>query len=229
MAKFIVLEGLDGSGSLLKVNLLIEYFKARNATYEYLHFPRLDSPIIGEMISKFLRGEFGDVENTNPYFVAMMYSLDRSNTKELINGWLKTNEFILIDRYVYSNIAFQCAKIDDLEKKQILKNWILELEYEFNNIPKPDISMFLHVPFEFVSKTLKNERLGEDRAYLKGSEDIHENDLSLQKKVENEYLTLTTEEDKFKLINCCKDENNVLSASEINKIIIDTLKQNCIL
>jgi hypothetical protein len=41
-----------------------------------------------------------------------------------------------------------------------------------------------------MKKRLEMKRNGDDRAYLKGKEDIHEGDLELQRNVKNNYLNL---------------------------------------
>lgn len=220
MGKFIVVEGLDGSGKSTQLGLLTDYFEKNQLSFQYIHFPRLNEPIIGEMISRFLRGEFGNVEDIDPYFVALLYSADRNNAKEMIRSRLNEGQYILMDRYVYSNIAFQCAKIDDTQKKLQLRDWILRLEYEYNKIPKPDISLFLNVPFDFIRKTLKGDRAGDDRKYLKGMKDIHESNTDLQQKVEAEYQSLLKIDESFRQIECRLNENELLTPAEIHKIII---------
>lgn len=220
MSKFIVIEGLDGSGKSTQINLLERYFKSKNIRYKYIHFPRLETPIIGEMIAKFLRGELGNVDDVNPYLVALMYATDRKNANEMIKSWLNDEYLVLMDRYVYSNIAFQCAKVKSIEEKIKIKKWIKELEYEYNQIVKPDISLFLHVPFQVIEDRLKSKRVGSDRIYLQGEEDIHENNLVLQRNVEMEYLNLIKEDENFNLIECYRDDKTLFNPEDIcNKII----------
>ena len=39
---------------------------------------------------------------------------------------------VIVDRYVYSNIAFQCAKLSNREEQEKLRDWILEFEFGTN-------------------------------------------------------------------------------------------------
>ncbi len=62
---------------------------------------------------------------------------------------------MIVDRYVYSNIAFQCAKLASREEQNRLRDWILEFEFGYNNLPRPDLNLYLNVPFEFTRRQLK--------------------------------------------------------------------------
>ncbi|MFH1943425.1 MAG: dTMP kinase [bacterium] len=193
MNKFIVIEGLDGAGKSTQIGLLRDFLTRSHIDHQYIHFPRTDSPIYGEMIASYLRGEYGNIQDANPYLISLIYAGDRNDAKSTIQRFLDKDILVLVDRYVYSNIAFQCAKLNDKSEKEKLKRWILCLEYEYNKIPKPVLSIYLHVPFEFVSGQLKKTRSGHQRSYLNGKNDIHESSLDFQKKVETEYIRLLDE------------------------------------
>lgn len=222
--KFIVIEGLDGSGKSTQINLLKKYLEKQNIKYKYLHFPRTNSEIYGELVAKFLRGELGDINSVSPYLVSLIYAGDRDNAKTLINNWLSDNYIVIVDRYVNSNIAFQCAKLTNDEEKNKLRKWINHLEYEYFKIPKPNLSIFVNVPFNFTSQKLSEQRTGDDREYLKGKKDIHEQSIDFQYNVKEEYLKLVNSDPDFKLIDCSKDENTILSPDEIFRKIISVLK-----
>jgi len=186
----IVLEGLDGAGKSTQVKMLTEYFEKQGKQVYFKHFPRLDSPYWGEMIAAFLRGDYGDINHVHPQLVATLYAADRWDASFEISEQLKQECIVLLDRYVYSNLAYQCAKLDDEHEKEQLRQWILQFEFDYFKIPKPDVNLFLDVPTSFVEQKLKEQRTGNDRAYLKGKADIHEKNLTFQQKVRQEYLFL---------------------------------------
>jgi len=212
--KFITIEGLDGSGKSTQVKLIRNYFEKNNIKYQYLHFPILDSPFFGEMISKFLRGDLGDNNQVDPYLVAMLYAGDRNNMATQIRTWLSEGTVVLVDRYVMSNIAYQCAKLNTKEEQETLKNWILDFEYNYYKIPKPDLNIYLDVPFSFTQEQLQAERSGDDRDYLEGKQDIHEADLTFQQKVKNMYDQQTTNPNEINKV-LCTDSNGKMLAKEL--------------
>lgn len=223
-SRFIVLEGLDGAGKSTQIKLLQEYLDSKNIKYKYLHFPRTDAPYFGELVARFLRGEFGKADEVDPYIVAMLYAGDRHYAKEMIEQWLATGHYVIIDRYVYSNIGFQCAKTEKAEDKERLKQWILDLEYKHFKIPQPDISLFLDVPLSFTEKKLKETRTGDDREYLKGKEDIHEASIDFQVEVRKVYMGLAKEDKNFKIVDCKKNEKEILKPEEIFERLIAALE-----
>ncbi|GAB4291277.1 MAG: thymidylate kinase [Marinilabiliales bacterium] len=222
--KFIVIEGLDGSGKSTQVNKLIEYYKNNNIKYKYLHFPRTDAPYFGELIARFLRGEFGSLDKVDPYIVALLYAGDRHHASEEMKSWLNEGYSIILDRYVYSNIAYQCAKILNANEQNKLKNWILSLEYNYFKLPKPDITIFLDVPFSFTFHKLSNRREGIERDYLKGKSDIHEENLEFQKRVRNIYKSIDNEDNNFHVLKCYDEHHKILNPDEIFKMIKTTLR-----
>ena len=45
----------------------------------------------------------------------------------MIRRWLDTGKVVIADRYVYSNIGYQCAKVADETKRAALRHWIFDL------------------------------------------------------------------------------------------------------
>lgn len=222
----IVIEGLDGAGKSTQIKLLQEYFDSKGLQYRYLHFPRTDTPWFGDMISRFLRGEFGTLDQVNPYIVALLYAGDRMDAASDIADWLNSGIYVLLDRYVYSNVAYQCAKIDDPEGRKALKEWIFGLEFEHFGIPVPAVNIFLDVPFLFTKKSLLSGRSGDDREYLNGNNDIHESNIDFQSKVRKVYLETAATDPTLKIINCTSRRGDMLAAGDIHIKIKDLLNSN---
>lgn len=218
--KLFVIEGLDGAGKSTQIKLLRDYLLNQMHSCEYIHFPRTESPWFGELIARFLRGEFGSLENVDPYLVAMLYAGDRKDASDIISSWLRQGKIVILDRYTYSNIAYQCAKMGDNIKQDELMHWILDLEFDHFAIPKPDLNIFLDVPFMFTEKKLSEERKGDERGYLNGKSDIHESSIIFQQKVREVYLRVASTDDRLAVINCSGTNGEMLPPEEIfNKIL----------
>ena len=206
---FIVLEGLDGAGKSTQIKQLRAMIAQMGIESEYVHFPRFDAPVYGELIARFLRGELGSIESVDPYIVALLFAGDRADMAPQIRQWQAEGKVVIVDRYVYSNIGYQCAKLATEEQRAKLKQWILDTEYGYYNIPRPDLSLFLDVPFAFTAKSLTEQREGDDRAYLNGSKDIHESSLDLQQMVRNVYLEAAKTDEALEVINCSNAEGGM--------------------
>ncbi|MCU0460858.1 MAG: dTMP kinase [Bacteroidales bacterium] len=227
--KLFVIEGIDGAGKSTQIRLLREYFSRRGYSCEYLHFPRTEEPFFGELIARFLRGEFGSINEVDPWLVAMLYAGDRKDAAGVIANWLKSGNMVLLDRYTFSNIAYQCAKLPDPESQDELMNWILDLEFKHFAIPLPDLNIFLDVPFSFTQKKLQSSRAGEDRTYLNGTLDIHEESLAFQKKVREIYLRVAESNDRLCIVNCSDEKGEMLPQEKIFELIIQLLSKKRLL
>lgn len=197
--KLIVLEGTDGAGKSTQLELIKKYLEEKGLKYDFLHFPKYGHNEFSTVIAKFLQGEFGGVDDVNPYFVANIFAMDQFIYKPELEKKLEENDVVLLDRYAFSNIAFQGAKVNDDGE---LQSWIEDLSWEFLKLPYPDLTIFLDVPIEVAEERLKS-RKGEDREYLEGKQDIHEADLEFQSKVRDIYLSLENAKN-YHIIACAE-------------------------
>ncbi len=223
---FLVIEGLDGSGKSTQLGLLKKHLEEKSILYKYLHFPRLEEGIYGKLVARFLRGEMGDNNQVDPYLVALIFAGDRWEAKAMIEKWLEDDYLVIIDRYVYSNIAFQCAKLPDSKEQKKLQEWILDLEFDHYKLPVPDMNILLDVPFEFTRKRLSEGRTGDDRDYLQGQTDIHEQDLEFQGRVRSIYHSLLNDVDNLSFINCADIDGEMHEPSEIFNKLLELIAEN---
>jgi dTMP kinase len=161
----------------------------------------------------------------DPYLVAMLYAGDRKDASTTLTNWLTDGKIVLLDRYTYSNIAYQCAKLEEISEQDKLMNWILSLEFIHFAIPKPNLNIFLDVPFAFAEKNLTKIRTGNDRNYLNGTKDIHEESLVFQKKVRDLYLRVSASDDHLAVVECINSDGAMLTPSGIFELIIKIFKE----
>lgn len=211
----VVLEGLDGAGKSTQVKKLRAYLESVCPALEYIHFPRYDAPVYGNLISRFLRGDFGANDAVHPQLVALLFAEDRHGAGPDIRRILDGGGSVLLDRYVYSNIAYQCAKLPEGEEAERLRCWIQETEYGTFNLPKPDLNIFLDVPISFVRERLGASRSGADRDYLDGGKDIHEADISFQVRVRDIYRRQCELDPSFIRLDCSDSDGSMLPPDKI--------------
>ena len=109
-----------------------------------------------------------------------------------------------------------------------MRSFILQMEYVYFGIPKPDINLFLDVPLDFVKDNLAAGRTGEDRYYLEGKEDIHEASVEFQQRVREVYLEQTLLDPSFHVISCEDDQGKIASWQMIFNVLHHTChEKNC--
>ena len=210
-----VLEGLDGAGKSTQLRMISDYLASCGKEVEYLHFPRYDAPVFGGMIARYLRGDYGAIDSVHPQIVALLFAEDRRSAAPLLRKMLDEGRCVILDRYVYSNIAFQCSKTASDEEARALRDWIFDIEYRQFGIPVPDLNLFLDVPISFVDDRLHETREGDDRSYLEGKNDIHEADIGFQKRVRAIYLEQCEADASFRRIDCSGPDGRMLPAEAI--------------
>lgn len=213
--RFICIEGSDASGKKTQVGILKDNLEAKGHKVKVLDFPDYDS-FFGSLISKYLRGEFGDLDELQPEIPSILYALDRYQHKEQLHRDMVDFDFVLANRYTQSNLAFQGAKFPDADERAQFIQWVEQME---SRIPQPDLVIFLYVPIE-VSQELMESR--EDKEYLQGEKkDIHEKDREYQKKVSDVYQELSERLD-WELVYCTEDDE-MRSIEDISEEVLELL------
>lgn len=220
----IAFEGLDGSGKSTQVKMLLRTLRDRRILHHCVSFPQTGVGPYGEAIAMFLRGEFGSVENVNPYLLAALFAGDRAAAKPMIEERLRAGYLVVADRYSYSNFAFQAAKLYDKSKKKHFIAWAKRLEFDGNQIPIPALTVFFDAPLKMVESNLHQRRTNERRDYLRGLPDIHESSIVLQERVAIEYRAFSAKDPDFLAI-----EMNNRTPLEIHKEVLDILSNREIL
>jgi len=212
----IVLEGLDGTGKFTQFILLGKYMEDKGITVMTYDFPQYDT-IYGELIGKYLRGDFGKLSELPIELPSLLYALDRYSIRNELMDHLKGGNLVLINRYIDSNAAYQGAKLKGKERTDYIE-WIKDAE---SRMPEPGLVIFLDVPREYSTELIKKKA---PREYLKGKEqDIHEESDSYQEQVREVYCDLAKKEN-WKIINCIEN-GELLPKSEISGRIIKVVEE----
>jgi len=219
---FIVIDGGDGSGKTTQSKLLIEHLKKSKIPAKLVDFPQYYNSFHGKTVAKFLRGEFGSIDQVSPYLASLAYALDRASVKTEMEDFLEKGGYIIANRYATSNMAHQGAKFTlDKEKNDFLK-WVYDLEYKVHRIPKENLVIYLYVPWQISTKLTDNRT---KKGYLQGqTKDIHEKDLNHLRQTEQMYLMLAKKFPHWVKINCTSN-GKILSRETIHKLILSELKK----
>ena len=218
--KFIVIEGSDGVGKKTQADLLIKMFRRIGKQVVFYDFPQYERSFFGEMVGKYLNGDFGDVHDASPHLISLLYAGDRYEASEHIRHDLNKGKIVISNRYTQSNMAFQAAKFNkDKDKKNFLE-WLEELEFGIFNIPKPDLIIYLYAPYEISQKMVDKKA---KRSYTEKKRDIHERNGAFLKQVEKEYLELAKNNKEWRTI-ICTDQKGLMSIDEINNKIFEVIE-----
>lgn len=218
--KLIVIEGTDCSGKETQSKLLLESLKQEGKKVVRLCFPRYDTPtgriIAGPVLGKPAYGEcwFEEGIESDPHVISLYYAADRLYNIKEVKDYLEQGYIVLLDRYISSNTAHQGSKIKDKEERFQMYDWIDKLEYWFLKLPKPDLTLFLHVPYSF---SLKLREAREEKG------DIAEVKSDHLKASEQAYVELS-ELYHWTTIDCISKEETLKSIEEIQKDVKETVE-----
>lgn len=162
--KLIVIEGTDCSGKETQSKRLIEHLEQNGIECVYFGFPRYDTPtgkiVGGPYLGKdyICSGWFPEgATHVSPEVASLYYAADRKYNIGEVLKLLEEGKNVILDRYVYSNMAHQGGKIKDINERHRMYKWLETLEFDLLELPVPDIKIFLHLTYE-ASKPLKAGR-----------------------------------------------------------------------
>lgn len=129
--KFIVIEGLDGSGQSTQTSLLRDFLIEKGEQILTTKEPTKDSEA-----GKKIRQILDEKTKEDPAELQKLFAEDRKeHLEKVISPALKEGKWVISDRYFYSTFAFGCSDGLDL-------NWLIKIN---DNFLTPDITFILDV------------------------------------------------------------------------------------
>lgn len=135
---FIVLEGIDGSGTTTQAERLLAYLRKRGRQAHATREPSTGP--VGKLIREVLLGGhqiepgIGMTGDT----MALLFAADRrDHLQREIEPQLKASVDVISDRYVWSSYAYQA--------EEAALPWVRELA---RNIRQPDLTLLIDLPIE---------------------------------------------------------------------------------
>ncbi|HLC86977.1 MAG TPA: dTMP kinase [Candidatus Nanoarchaeia archaeon] len=181
--KFIVFEGIDGSGKGTQLKLSFNYLW--NLSKEIDIYATREPTRNNKEIRERMRKNKDVNEDINWY--AKNFIEDRVNhCTEYISPALKRGIHILCDRYKYSTLAYQ--ETQGMEFEEVLK-----MHEIYPQIPTPDLTMIFDCPVEIAFERRKKD----------GAIEVFDKDIGFQKRLRENYLKLPNrlKEEKIVIIN----------------------------
>ncbi|HIJ10831.1 TPA: thymidylate kinase [Candidatus Woesearchaeota archaeon] len=219
----IVIDGIDGSGKGTQTKLVVQRLEEEGYNVKMADFPRYDE-WSSAFVSRYLRGEFGKANEVTPKQASLFYALDRYAASSQIRQWLREGAIVISNRYVSASKGHQLGKLINQDEMNEYLSWLNELEYGTLQIPKPDCTIFLHMPPVIGQKLVEQKQA---REYLQGAtKDIHEADLSHLQNAERAFLFCVTNdahENWHHIV--CAEGNQPRTVESINNELYQKIKE----
>lgn len=220
MGKIIVIEGTDCSGKETQSKLLKSYLEQNGIKVATFSYPQYNTPT-GKIIGGPLLGKpsicpswFDNYVEVDSKVASLYFAADRRASLPVLKELINNNEVVIIDRYIYSNMGHQGSKIEDKIERLKMYKFLETLEFNLLELPRPDLVIFLYLPYSYGKEIKKNRAEALDEA---------EKSQAHQIKSERTYLELT-ELYGFEKIDCFNN-GTVKTREEINKEVIAHVKK----
>lgn len=226
--KFVVIEGLDGSGKTTQLKLLVKYCQRHGIKTAVVDFPQYYDTFFGKLVGRYLKGDFGDINQLSPYLCSLLYAGDRWQSKVKMDLALTKGELLLANRYTSSNMGFMGAKIKNKKERNKFIDWLKKLEWEIYGIPRPDLVIYLSVDPAIGQKLVDGKA---KRRYLgaKGKRDIHESSLPYLRRVAGTYLELCKKFPNWVEVECLDRNEKIKSRQKIHQMVVGRLRRRGII
>ncbi len=214
--KLIVIDGADGSGKATQSKLLVKRLELEGRFVKTLDFPQYTENNFGRLLRECLDGKRGDFLKLDPKIASTLYAADRYESASTIRQWLEEGAIVVLDRYVSSNMLHQGGKINDENELHDFLEWLDTIEHSVFGIPRPDLILYLEVPYSFRQKMLFVDKT---RTHL----DVAETHESYNLSAEMNAKRLTAKLNNWKTI-ACTEKDTLLSKECIHELIHDAIQ-----
>lgn len=154
--QLILIEGLDRTGKSTQVELLVQEFIKQGKKATSIKFPDRSTPI-GNIINKYLTDKSFNIPDQAAH---LLFLANRWELELEIVQLLNSGHFVILDRYIYSGLAYSLAKskLSQTTSPQLADAmWLYSPDI---GLPKPDITLFLDID---VDELARRSGWGEER------------------------------------------------------------------
>lgn len=217
--KIIVIEGTDGSGKTTQLEELKKFLETSGESVEVFDFPQYGKKS-AIMVEEYLNGNLGSAKDVGAYRASIFYACDRYAASFDIKKAISDNKIILCNRYTTANMLHQAGKISDLKMRKKFLKWLVDLEFNIFDLPKPDHVIFLYLDSEIAIKLAAQKTARHENIIQ--SNDIHEKDLNHLRESKESGLWVSKIY-KWIVIKCQDKSGEILSVKKIHKKVLKKL------
>ncbi|MCA9070065.1 MAG: dTMP kinase [Planctomycetaceae bacterium] len=199
----IAIEGIDGSGKGTQAARLRDRLEASGRSVTLLSFPRYDATRFGKVIGDFLNGRFGALNEVHPLLASLLYAGDRFESRQMLEEAIRSQDVVVLDRYVASNIAHQGAKLQGEERAELI-SWVETVEHEIYGLPKPDLTLLLDLPAATAQQLIAKKSA---RTYTEKKADLQEADGGYLASVREVYRELAVDQTHWQIVPCLREDS----------------------
>ncbi|HQX48857.1 MAG TPA: thymidylate kinase [Planctomycetaceae bacterium] len=211
MAALIAIEGIDGAGKGTQAARLVSSLREQGLCVDSLQFPRYAATTFGSAIGDFLNGRFGALNEVHPQLAAVLYAGDRYESRSLLLNMMDTNDVVVLDRFVGSNLAHQSAKLEGDERTALIA-WIEKIEFEVFQLPRPTLTILIDMSSQ-MSRELVARKAARD--YTDQEADLQESDLPYLEKVRRCYLALAHSRLDWRTVHGLNDDGSLRTIDDV--------------
>jgi len=180
--KFIVLDGMDGSGKTTQMMKLVEYIFKKDKRNHIVLTREPYSSEFGLEIRRLL-AESTDPMQNGPRMTELYVNDRKVHVEKIITPSLAKGMQVLCDRYKYSTLAYQQTQGIALQK-------LMEMHKE---MPIPDLAFIFELPAQIAVERLSNDGIRKRKEVfetLEFQEKLRHNYLALKKQLPNENIVI---------------------------------------
>lgn len=219
MAVLIAIEGIDGAGKGTQTALLCTALKDRGLCVGAMQFPRYGRTVFGRAIGDFLNGRFGSLNEVHPLLASVLYAGDRFESRDELAEQLRTNDVVVLDRFVGSNLAHQGAKLEGAARAELIA-WIESVEHGVFGLPRPELTLLIDIPPRW-SRELVGRKSARD--YTDQKADLHESDQSYLACVRDCYRELADQRADWVAVSAVSTDGELRSITEIHNDLMQQI------
>lgn len=191
----ISFDGIDSSGKATQSRHLAQRLRYIGHTVHEFTTPDYTTPS-GIELKAWLQGKKGDWHALPWQEKNKLFATNRAENRDKVAKALEAGEIVIYDRYVPSSLAFMAIEATtpqdaDLRRAEIHRA-VEHEEYDVNDMPREDISIFLDVPVAVTTTLL------EKRKQTRADADEYTDHVHVMERLYNEYDIMCREQpDRF--------------------------------